>query len=83
MQRLAGCIIHRLAEHGSKIKLLGLVPILRPAGAARVKDENGHYWPNYNYLRGRTTDARGFEQITALPLANVSNEMPESSIIYD
>jgi len=84
MQRVAAQVMNYMAKRGSKLKVLAVSPYLQPTASTCLdKDENGHRWPNYYYLRGRNTDARGIEHITALPLAYVSLEMPESTIINE
>jgi hypothetical protein len=82
MQRYAEQVMRYIAERGSKIKVLALAPYLNPA-VQPEKDENGHCWPDYHYLRGRTTDVRGVEQVTALPIAQCALGMLESTIVYD
>jgi hypothetical protein len=84
MNRLASQIMSYMVGHGSKIKVLAISPLTQPKKASRPsRDENGHRWPNYHYLRGRIIDARGVEQVTAIPLAHAFQEMPESTILWE
>jgi hypothetical protein len=84
MQKLAAHMMRYLASQGSRLKVLAFSPFMRPATDKTLdKDENGHQWPKYYYLRGRNIDARGVETVTALPLAHATLEMAESNIISE
>lgn len=82
MERYAAQVMRYMTERGSKIKVLTISPERKPSSRPR-KDENGHRWPDYFYLLGKTTNARGIEQVTALPIAQCGAEMPESAILFD
>jgi hypothetical protein len=84
MHKFAAHMMRYLANRGSRLKLLAIAPFLRHLEADRAdKDEDGHQWPKYYYLRGRNIDARGVGTVTALPLPYAALEMTESSIIWE
>jgi len=82
MQKLATQVMRYLAQRGSKLKVVAFSTYMR-ADKRPPQDGNGHRWPDYYYLRGRSIDVRGIERVTALPLEQPWLEMRESSILYD
>jgi hypothetical protein len=71
-----------LAQCNSRVKVLAVSPHRRPGPSTLPeKDDHGHRWPNYHYLRGRDIDARDIERVAVIPLAYANLEMPESIIL--
>jgi hypothetical protein len=75
-------IVRYLAQCDSRVKVLAVSPHRQPdSNMLPEKDDHGHRWPNYHYLRGREVDARGIERVALMPLAYANLEMPESTIL--
>lgn len=45
-------------------------------------DADGQSWPNYNYIRGRTIDARGMEKVVACPLPDAEKDFSNALALF-
>jgi hypothetical protein len=83
MQKFADEIMGNLHHLGSSIRFFAAAPSAVPLDHDRpLPDSNGHQWPNYYYLKGRSTNARGQEEVVASPLKGALVEMEGSWVIY-
>jgi hypothetical protein len=78
MQKFASEMMSYLAKRGSRLKLLAFASRMQPDFDEDLppdSDSNGHWWPNYYYLRDREIDTEGREHTVAMPVQNPSLEI--------
>jgi hypothetical protein len=76
MQERATEIMRFFDKVGSHIKWFGIYS--DPFMISAEPDSNGHKWPHYFYVRGRSLDSMGREQVTAIPI--LFGDLPEDSV---
>jgi len=80
MQNFANHILRFVVDKGSNLQVLSIKPSEEADPAVYgtvVKDSNGHRWPEYNYIRGHTTDVTGTTTVVAHPSTNVVLDFPD------
>ncbi|KAF2028599.1 hypothetical protein EK21DRAFT_90566 [Setomelanomma holmii] len=83
MLNFATEIFRYLYKRGSTIKYLAVAPACIHEFTRPKKDENGHQWPWYYYVRSRTVDVRGMQEVVALPATYLREEMPvDAQILF-
>jgi hypothetical protein len=81
MQKFSTEVVRYLTAQGSFLNVFGICP--DQSGSQRpIYDRNGHQWPQYFYLRGRTMNSRGIDSIVALPTRIFDEEPPYTVFNY-
>lgn len=82
MQQFATQVMQFMVERGSKLKLFNANPTVALKDEVNhPADANGHFWPNYTYVRGRTIDATGRTKVIAVPFAGGYRDMTDSAVL--
>jgi hypothetical protein len=82
MHNFASQVMSFMTRHGSNIRVFSVSPSVMP-DCIYV---DGHMWPEYNYeyIKGRITDAMGQETVVAVPLKRGQLEMPQNkALLYN
>jgi hypothetical protein len=70
-QRFANEIMRFMAKRGAAPTVFSMDPSVTV-----------DIWPTCTFTKGRTYDARGIEQVVAVPLGEPCKEMPESGALF-
>jgi hypothetical protein len=76
MQNFANKVIRYMTSQGTAPHVLSINPSHLESERPGT-DLNGHRWPEYNYIKGRITDALGKSEAVAVPLKTAASEFPD------